>query len=200
MAEKPAAARAIEVSGAVKRYGDKTVVRDVDLYVRSGEHMVLIGHNGAGKTTLLKLMLGLTRPSAGQVSVLGSDPATVAAAQRHAIGYLPESVAFHSAMKGREVLAFYARLYRLPRSRVESVLTEVGLLDHAQVPAGRLSPGLSRRLAYGRATLHEPETLVLQDPFGRCDSASVGLLRARVRKQAESGRWHHTPKMRSSVV
>ena len=71
--------KVIDVTGVVKRYGDKTVVRDVDLSVRAAEHMVLIGHNGAGKTTLMKLMLGLTHPSAGRVRVLGGDPATAGA-------------------------------------------------------------------------------------------------------------------------
>ena len=103
--------RVISLQGVSKCYGSETVVREVDINVQPGECIVLVGHNGAGKTTLMKLMLGLTRPSAGTVEVLGGNPAlSSAVARRRALGYLPESVAFYEAMTGREVLAFYAHL------------------------------------------------------------------------------------------
>ena len=121
MVDVAAVDKVIDVTGVVKRYGDKTVVRDVDLSVRAAEHMALIGHNGAGKTTLMKLMLGLTHPSAGRVRVLGGDPATAGADRRRALGYLPESVAFNSAMKGSEVLAFYARLKGVAPAECRSI-------------------------------------------------------------------------------
>jgi len=161
--------KAIEVTGVVKRYGDKTVVSDVDLSVRSGERMVLIGHNGAGKTTLMKLMLGLTHPSAGQVCVLGSNPATAAAAQRRAIGYLPESVAFHSAMKGREVLAFYARLKGVAEAECQSILTQVGLDRAADRRVSTYSKGMRQRLGLAQAMLGKPRLLFLDEPTSGLD-------------------------------
>lgn len=169
MADKLSVDKAIEVAGAVKRYGDKTVVRDVDLYVRSGEHMVLIGHNGAGKTTLMKLMLGLTHPSAGQVNVLGSDPATAAAEHRRAIGYLPESVAFHSAMKGREVLAFYARLKGVAATECNSILDQVGLDQAADRRVSTYSKGMRQRLGLAQAMLGNPRLLFLDEPTSGLD-------------------------------
>jgi len=161
--------KAIEVTGVVKRYGDKTVVSDVDLSVRSGERMVLIGHNGAGKTTLMKLMLGLTHPSAGQLRVLGSNPATAAAAQRRAIGYLPESVAFHSAMKGREVLAFYARLKGVAVAKCQPILAQVGLEQAADRRVSTYSKGMRQRLGLAQAMLGNPQLLFLDEPTSGLD-------------------------------
>jgi Cu-processing system ATP-binding protein len=169
MADNVTVDKAIEVVGAVKRYADKTVVNNVGLSVRSGEHMVLIGHNGAGKTTLMKLMLGLTHPDAGRVRVLGGNPATAASAQRRAIGYLPESVAFHSAMKGREVLAFYARLKSVAAAECQSILAQVGLDQAADRRVSTYSKGMRQRLGLAQAVLGSPRLLFLDEPTSGLD-------------------------------
>lgn len=169
MVEGVALDKVIEVAGAVKRYGSKTVVRDVDLTVGSGERMVLIGHNGAGKTTLMKLMLGLTHPGAGSVRVLGSNPATAAVAHRCKIGYLPESVAFHSAMKGREVLAFYARLKGVAAAECHSILAQVGLDQAADQRVSTYSKGMRQRLGLAQAMLGKPQLLFLDEPTSGLD-------------------------------
>ena len=160
---------AITLSGVSKRYRDKTVVRDVNLSVASGERMVLIGHNGAGKTTLLKLMLGLTRPAAGTVNVLGGNPATAAASQRRQIGYLPESVAFQGAMKGREVLAFYARLKGIHTDECERILVQVGLEQAAGRRVSTYSKGMRQRLGLAQAMLGKPRLLFLDEPTSGLD-------------------------------
>ena len=159
----------ISVTSVVKNYGDKTVLRDVDLSVRSGERMVLIGHNGAGKTTLMKLMLGLTQPAAGQVRVLGNNPLTAAAVQRRGIGYLPESVAFHSAMKGREVLAFYARLKGVAAAECHSIMVQVGLDQAADRRVSTYSKGMRQRLGLAQAMLGSPRLLFLDEPTSGLD-------------------------------
>ena len=161
--------KVIEVTGAVKRYGNNTVVRDVDISVRASERMVLIGHNGAGKTTLMKLMLGLTHPDTGRVRVLGSNPATAAAAQRREIGYLPESVAFHGAMKGREVLAFYARLKGVAPAECCSILEQVGLDQAADRRVSTYSKGMRQRLGLAQAMLGRPRLLFLDEPTSGLD-------------------------------
>ena len=160
---------AITIDRVDKRYRDKTVVREVDLNISNGEHMVLIGHNGAGKTTLLKLMLGLTQPSAGQVRVFGNNPATAAAEQRRRIGYLPESVAFHSAMKGHEVLAFYARLKGVGAAECEAILSQVGLDQAAGRRVSTYSKGMRQRLGLAQAMLGKPRLLFLDEPTSGLD-------------------------------
>ena len=169
MAEDVAVDNAIEVMGAVKRYGNKTVVRNVDLSVRSGERMVLIGHNGAGKTTLMKLMLGLTHADAGRVRVLGNNPSTIAARLRRDIGFLPESVAFNSAMKGREVLAFYARLKSIAPTECAAILAQVGLDQAADRRVSTYSKGMRQRLGLAQAMLGRPRLLFLDEPTSGLD-------------------------------
>jgi Cu-processing system ATP-binding protein len=160
---------AIELSAVSKCYGDKTVVRDVDLTVHAGERLVMIGHNGAGKTTLMKLMLGLSRPSSGSVRVLGGDPVSAAASQRCATGYVPENVAFHSAMKGREVLAFYARLKGVSVAGYTELLARVGLQDAADRRVSTYSKGMRQRLGLAQAMLGQPRLLFLDEPTSGLD-------------------------------
>ena len=117
----------VQVYDVTKAYGKVRAVTDVSCVFREGETIALVGHNGAGKTTLIKLMLGLIRPSAGTVRVLGEDPAAGQFAARQALGYLPENVSFNMALTGRETLAFYARLKRVPVNSTATLLERVGL-------------------------------------------------------------------------
>jgi len=160
---------AIELAGVTKCYGDQTVVRNVDLTVHAGERLVLIGHNGAGKTTLMKLMLGLSRASSGRVRVLGGDPVSATAAQRRATGYVPENVAFHSAMKGGEVLAFYARLKGVSIAGYTDILARVGLEDAAERRVSTYSKGMRQRLGLAQAMLGKPRLLFLDEPTSGLD-------------------------------
>jgi len=160
---------AIELAGVTKCYGDKTVVRNVNLTVHAGERLVMIGHNGAGKTTLMKLMLGLGRASSGRVRVLGGDPVSATAAQRRATGYVPENVAFHSAMKGGEVLAFYARLKGVSIAGYTDILARVGLEDAAERRVSTYSKGMRQRLGLAQAMLGKPRLLFLDEPTSGLD-------------------------------
>lgn len=168
------AVNAIELAGVTKRYGKKAVVSGVDLSVQTGERLVMIGHNGAGKTTLLKLMLGLTRPSGGRVRILGRDPVAAAAAQRRATGYVPENVAFHGAMKGREVLAFYARLKGVPVATYTDILVRVGLEEAADKRVSAYSKGMRQRLGLAQAMLGQPQLLFLDEPTSGLDPSLRG--------------------------
>ncbi len=160
---------AIEVTGVVKRYGNQTAVRNVDLSVRTGERMVLVGHNGAGKTTLMKLMLGLTRPCEGKLRVLGCDPVKATAAQRCQTGFVPESVAFHDTMKGVEVLALYARLKGVAAPEYRSILEQVGLDKAANQRVSTYSKGMRQRLGLAQAMLGKPRLLFLDEPTSGLD-------------------------------
>lgn len=156
---------AIELQGVVKRYGDKVVVNDVDLKINQGECLLLVGHNGAGKTTLMKLMLGLTRPSEGELRVLGDDPTRISSvARRGQLGFLPEIVAFQQAMTGKEVLIFYARLKGCPLKQCNDLLERVGLQAAANHRIQTYSKGMRQRLGLAQALLGNPRLLLLDEP------------------------------------
>lgn len=163
----------IRVEGVSKRYGDAFAVREVDLDLAPGECVAMVGHNGAGKSSLIKLMLGLTTPTAGSVRVLGGDPASAAASHiRRQVGFLPESVAFHPSMTGRETLDFYARLKRVPRDGNDALFDRVGLEPAAvKRRVGTYSKGMRQRLALAQALLGGPKVLFLDEPTTGLDPA-----------------------------
>jgi Cu-processing system ATP-binding protein len=155
----------ITLRSVSKRYGAKEVLHNVDLDIEAGECVALIGHNGAGKTTLLKILLGLTRPSGGSVRIEGQDPVSArSVAARRGIGYLPESIAFHDAMTGLEVLTFYARLKGEPLGACADLLARVGLSEAAARRVTTYSKGMRQRLGLAQALLGEPRLLFLDEP------------------------------------
>ena len=161
----------VDLTGVSKRYGAHEAVREVDLQLPAGECVALVGHNGAGKTTLMKLMLGLIRPTAGRVRVLGEDPVASGAHLRRRIGFLPENVAFTNSLTGRELLGFYARLKREPVRKSMLLLDRVGLADAANRRVGTYSKGMRQRLGLAQALLGAPQVLLLDEPTTGLDPA-----------------------------
>jgi Cu-processing system ATP-binding protein len=155
----------VHIDSVSKRYGQLQAVNGVDLSLKAGECVALVGHNGAGKSTLIKLILGLLRPDAGTVTVLGNDPASrTAAAIRRKIGYLPENLSLYPVLTGVETLAFYARLKQLPVRRNASLLEAAGLADAANRRVGTYSKGMRQRLGLAQALLGAPALLLFDEP------------------------------------
>lgn len=163
----------VAIEAASKRYGRLVALENVSLDLKTGEAVALIGHNGAGKTTLMKLVLGLIRPSAGTVRVLGEDPAGPRGVQgRQHLGFLPESVSFHGAMTGAELLAFYARLKGARREANAALLERVGLAEAAGRRVATYSKGMCQRLGLAQALIGEPNLLLLDEPNSGLDPES----------------------------
>jgi Cu-processing system ATP-binding protein len=155
----------VRLDKVTKRYGAQFAVDSVTLSFGEGQCVALLGHNGAGKTTLIKLMLGLTRPTSGYLSVLGEDPLSAGGQRtRLDIGYLPENVAFPNSLTGLEMLHFYARLKRRPRSECDGLLDKVGLSGAARKRIGTYSKGMRQRLGLAQALLGSPRLLFLDEP------------------------------------
>jgi Cu-processing system ATP-binding protein len=163
----------VQLQHVTCRFGSQIAVDEVDLALRPGECVGLVGHNGAGKTTIVKLVLGLLRPSAGRVRVLGQDPAASAGARaRRELGYLPENVALYPALTGDETLRFYAQLKRVDPAHNAVLLARVGLLETAQRRVGTYSKGMRQRLGLAQALLGRPQALLLDEPTSGLDPAS----------------------------
>ena len=161
----------VQVSSVTKSYGKVRAVADISCVFRAGETIALVGHNGAGKTSLIKLMLGLIRPTSGTVRVLGEDPAAGQFEARQRLGYLPENVSFNMALTGRETLAFYARLKRVPVKSSDALLERVGLDAAADRRVGTYSKGMRQRLGLAQALLGRPRVLLLDEPTTGLDPA-----------------------------
>jgi ABC-2 type transport system ATP-binding protein len=156
-------APAIEVRGLRKSYGSYEAVRGVDISVRRGEVFGLLGPNGAGKTTIVEILEGYRKRTAGEVSVLGHDPAARALDLRRRIGIVLQAGGIYSHVTPREALRHWASFYARPRS-VEEVLALAGLKAQADVRVRRLSGGQQRRLDLALALVGDPELIFLDEP------------------------------------
>jgi heme exporter protein A len=159
----------IRARGLEKRYGDKRVLRDVELDVGRGDFLLVTGPNGSGKTTLLRLCAGLAAPTRGELEV---------AVSRGHVGYLAHEALVYRELTALENLELYGRLYRVPerRERIGMLLERFGLWDARHSRAGSYSRGMLQRLALCRAFLHEPELLILDEPYSALDDEGEALL------------------------
>ncbi len=180
-------ADAIEIKG-LQKVIDQNLVIDIDaLAVRAGEIAAIVGPPGSGKETLLQLLSGRVQPTAGVLQVLGLSPFSERQRLSRSLGVLFATDTVYKRQSPQGNLRFYCRLYGLPRSRVDEVLSLVGLADRAKAKLEGLPPGLARRLAFGCAIVHEPQVLLLVEPFARCDEGSVSLLSNLMRQLADDG-------------
>lgn len=168
------ASRAIEVRGAVKRYGDIEAVNDVDLTIEAGEVFGLIGHNGAGKSTLFKMMLGLIPATAGDIRI---DGAPVRGRNfrnvRRRLGYLPENVVLYDNLDGLETLEFFASLKGAPKHECATLLERVGLAHAGSRRVRAYSKGMRQRLGFAQALLGNPRLLFLDEPTNGLDPEGI---------------------------
>ncbi len=153
----------VHVRGLRKRYGDREVVRGVDLDVRPGEIVALLGPNGAGKTTIVEILTGFRSRTAGDVRVLGTDPQTAGTAWRERVGVVLQESRPDPGLSVRECLSLYAGYYRAPRAPAE-VADLVGLANCLETGTEQLSGGQRRRLDIGLALIGDPELLFLDEP------------------------------------
>ncbi len=165
---------ALAVRGLHRDYNEIPVLRDISVELATGETLVVLGPNGAGKTTLLRILASLLRPSAGEVSVLGSSLPKEAWKARGRIGYLGHEPLLYRELSVRENLEFNARLNsRAPAGpRIDELLGAAGIAHRAGEPVRNLSAGLRQRAAICRALIAEPELLLLDEPSSHLDAAA----------------------------
>ncbi len=159
----------IQARGLGRRFGEKRVLDGVDLDLARGGFLLVTGPNGSGKTTLLRLIAGLLVPTAGELRV---------DAPRERVGFLGHEPLVYRELTALENLDLYGRLYRVPerRERIGMLLERFGLWDARNRRADTFSRGMLQRLALSRALLHDPELLVLDEPFSALDEGGAALL------------------------
>jgi heme exporter protein A len=187
----------LDLNGVERRYGERVALTGVTVRVEARQTLAVLGPNGAGKTTLLRVLATLLRPHAGAARVLGHELPGEAWRARGSIGYLGHDPLLYRELTGRENLRYHAELHgfgrgdtpdvgfaapggRNPsssaRERVEERLAAVGMTRRADDPVRDLSKGMVQRLAVARATLHDPELLLLDEPRANLDPAAAEAL------------------------
>jgi heme exporter protein A len=167
---------AIELRGLARHFGERTALRDVSLGLPAGATLAVLGRNGAGKSTLLRILASLLRPHAGEVRVFGEPLPRRAFVVRARLGLLGHEPLLYRELTGRENLEYHARLHRVDPGRVEEVLRAVAMERRAEEPVRLLSRGMVQRLAVGRAVLHSPALLLLDEPRANLDPAAAELV------------------------
>ena len=189
MADRPhATPPAVVVDGVWKRFGKVDVVRDLSFEVYPGEVLGFLGPNGAGKTTQMRMILDIIRPDRGRIEVFG-EPTGLAQQQR--VGYLPEERGLYRDVPVLETLAYFGALKGLPageaRNRATRMLTEVGLGDSLHKKAAELSRGMHQKAQVIATVLHEPDLLIIDEPFQGLDPVNAQMLREVVLERRDRG-------------
>lgn len=167
----------VELVNLTKMYGSFTAVDHLNLTIRKGEIFGLLGPNGAGKSTTILMMLGLTDPTSGSVSVCGIDSTTNPVEVKKRVGYLPEDVGFYDDRTGLENLIYTARLNRISgreaAQKAEQLLVRVGLADALKKKTGKYSRGMRQRLGLADVLIKNPEVIILDEPTLGIDPKGV---------------------------
>jgi ABC-2 type transport system ATP-binding protein len=180
---------ALEAEGLVKRYGARTAVQDLSFSVPQGAIYGVLGPNGAGKSSTLRMLVGVLRPTAGRISVLGG-PATRETMRR--VGYLPEERGLYRSMSARAAIAYLARLKGTPSrqafKRADFLLEAHGLGKVRRKKIKTLSKGMAQKVQVLAAIAHEPDLVIFDEPFSGLDPVNQRVLEDTIRAEAAAGR------------
>ncbi len=186
----PMAVPVLEAKGVKKSFGSNAVLRGVDLTVMAGERYVMFGPNGAGKTTLVKILCGLMRPDSGSVTIFRESQLDDVREIKARIGVLSHEPYLYGELSALENLEFYGRLYSVPEvgDRIKSLLKEVGLYTRSHDRVSTFSRGMRQRLGLARALLHDPDLVLLDEPYTGLDLRATEILDRLVRERSGAGK------------
>jgi ABC-2 type transport system ATP-binding protein len=181
----------IELVNVSKNFGAKEAVRNLSLHIPRGELFCFLGPNGAGKTTTIRMLCGLLQPTAGQVRIGGLPMTKDAVDVRRIMGYIPDTPFMYERLTPDEFMELTGDLYGVPRAQVraekEKSFQLFGLEEYRNRLIMELSHGLRQRVAYAATFLHDPQVLLVDEPFIGLDPHSIRLIRNLLREKARAG-------------
>ena len=179
----------VSVSAVSKRFGAVTAVSDVSFVVKPGEILGLLGPNGSGKTTTIRMMLDIFRPDTGTVSLFGGS---MDEEKKRRIGYMPEDRGLYKDQKLEQTLIFLAQLKgvdkALAQERLETWLKRLDLYDHRQKKVKELSKGMQQKAQLIATLLHEPDLIVIDEPFSGLDPVNTRLVKDIIEEQRQANK------------
>jgi ABC-type multidrug transport system ATPase subunit len=176
----------VVLDGLIKQFGRFAALRGVTAEFAPGRMYAILGGNGAGKTTLLRTLAGLSAPTRGAVSILGSKDLRAVSRK---LGYMAHPSLLYDEMSGMENLRYFARLYDLENgARCAEVIRLVALDPELARPVGQYSQGMRQRMSLARALIHDPEILLLDEPFSNVDISSAGAMVRLLKGLRDSGK------------
>ncbi|MDB4270769.1 ABC transporter ATP-binding protein [bacterium] len=181
----------IEVKGLTKMFGDFTAVSAISFDVKKGEIFGFLGANGAGKTTAMKMLIGISKPTAGKAKVAGFDVGSEAEDIKKNIGYMSQKFALYDDLTVRENITFFGGIYGLTRARIKEktneLIEELGLQDLTDKLVGSLPLGWKQKLSFSVSLLHEPKIVFLDEPTGGVDPITRRQFWEMIYKSANNG-------------
>lgn len=172
----------LEVSNLGKQYGERWAVRNLNLTVNQGEIYGFLGRNGAGKTTTIRMIVGLIKPTTGEIKLLGEPKDASGPTVFNRIAATIEYPGLYPNLTARENLLYYARVRGVQEAQIDDALQLFGLIDATDLLAGGFSLGMKQRLGLARAMLHKPELLILDEPTNGLDPAGIKEIRETIRQ------------------
>jgi len=176
---------AVAADRLIKQFGRFAALRGVSGEFEKGKLYVILGDNGAGKTTLLRILAGLSQPTRGNISILGTSELKVAQAQ---IGYMAHASLLYDDMNGMENLRYFAGLYGVDPRRCREVIASVHLEPDLERPVSQYSQGMRQRMSLARALLNDPQLLLLDEPFSNVDTHSASKMAGLLAQFRDQGR------------
>jgi len=179
----------VEVKHVAKAFGKTQAVTDVSFAVRPGEIFGLLGPNGAGKTTTIRMMLDIFKPDAGEISILGGK---ITEANKNRIGYMPEERGLYQDIPLDRCLTYFARLKGLDskqiNTRLDTWLEKFDLTVHRKKKVKELSKGMQQKAQIIATLIHEPELIIIDEPFTALDPVNTQMIKELLRRERDKGR------------